>query len=230
MPKRLLLYHSLAAGGLLSRDTKNLGIDGLSLPNDSPEAFANLHRWFFQKRLGILEQYTASNIDEGLTEACTLLCRLFQLAEYLEIEAIKPVILAEVTAAVDTARDSKLILQFMQVTNLFCAIDRREESTADSALVGKCTPIRPQTVLEAFHDVGAASPLWKFILEEICASFSSLPRPSYSAYEVCFQSIDSFRVIVTRAMISQMNLVLDREEFRVDANTAQVKQEGSFEL
>ena len=65
---------------------------------------------------------------------------------------------------------------------------------------------------------------------EMCAGFSRLPRPSYSSYEVCFKSIDSFRVAVTRAMISQMNLVLDREEFGVDAKTAQGKKEDSVEL
>lgn len=111
MPKRLLLYHSPVAADLLSRDATHLGIDGLSLPNDSPEAFANLHRRFFQNRLGVLKQYTTSSIYEGLPETCTLLCRLFQLAEYFEIAAIQPLIMTELRAAVELARDSKLVPQ-----------------------------------------------------------------------------------------------------------------------
>lgn len=94
----------------------------------------------------------------------------------------------------------------------------------------KCTPILPATVLEACHDVGDASPLFKYILEEICTSFSRLPRPSYSEYEICFNEIDSFRVAVTSAMISQINLVLDEEECGEDAKTPKPISEGNFQL
>ena len=49
--------------------------------------------------------------------------------------------------------------------------------------------------------VGEASPLWCFLLDEVCVAYSSNKKPSYTDFEECWQSIKAFQKAVVETCI-----------------------------
>lgn len=170
LPKRLLIYYSPIAAHLLT------ATDTLSLPHDDPVAFAHICNWMHRGSLCILSHRTRADFPTGIQHACTLLCRVYATARYLDIAAIKTVVLDELTAATAVARD-----------------------------MGMSTPILPGLVLEVWEEGGGEDgALWGFVVREMCKAFSGRPSPVYGVYEGCFGRIDGLRVAVAGAMADRI--------------------------
>ena len=105
IPKRMLLYHSPVTTYFLPKKSTQLPPNTLTLPDSDTHAFFHVQRWMQQNRLCILPD---ANIDTGLVDACTLLCRTFAIARDLEIDAMQPLILKDLQTAFKMARDAGL--------------------------------------------------------------------------------------------------------------------------
>lgn len=126
----------------------------------------------YQDKLGIVDYCTRTGTSTGMQDACTLLCRIFATAYYLEITAVQDLVLDELTAAFAAAREA-----------------------------GMTTPVLPSTVMEVWEDDGGEEGvLWTLVLEEMCVAFSRNPLPVWEDYDECFKQVDTFRLAVAKAM------------------------------
>lgn len=186
------MYHcNIDAGDLFDQDNPRV----LNLEDHDPHAFFQIYRWMLQDQFGILAHCTRSNISAGLQDACTLLCRMFAMAAWLDITAIKPLILAELRAAFTTARNA-----------------------------GKSTPITPSTLMEVWEDGGFGEygnydegyEVWNMVLKEMCVAFSEKPMPVYADYDACFQKIEPLRLAVGKAMGNRILLASEDGGYKVE--------------
>ncbi|KAF6219675.1 hypothetical protein HO133_004144 [Letharia lupina] len=171
--KRLLMYHSPVAARLLAKQTTP---DTLALPGHDPFAFTHIYRWMHQDKLDILPYCTRTGTSPtAIQDACTLLCRIFAAARYLDITPIHGLVFQELRAAFAITRDA-----------------------------GKSTPVAPGTVLEVWRDGGEGCGLWKVVLEEMCVAFTRKPMAVFAVYDECFERIEPFRLAVGEAMTGRI--------------------------
>ena len=105
VPKFLLFHHSKVAqctfvqhGGDVH--FKESDENALYLPEHAPETFEFVLIWMYQRQLGIKEycQTVFNSHDkrkQGLEAAFLLLCRVYILAEYLDIDEIQDLVMSE---------------------------------------------------------------------------------------------------------------------------------------
>ena len=105
MPKVLLFHHSRVAectffqhGG--DKHFKEFDENALCLPEHAPETFEFILIWMYQRQLGIQEycQTVFNSHDkrkQGLEAGFLLLCRVYILADYLNINGIIDVVMSE---------------------------------------------------------------------------------------------------------------------------------------
>ena len=183
MSKRLLIHHSPVAARLLANNPAQSGSDTIALPDDDPLAFAHIYRWMYQNQLGILSHCTGGSVPNvaGLQDACTLLCRVFATARYLDMGPIQGLVLDELRAAFAMAREA-----------------------------GERTPMLPSTVMEVWEDGEDGEDgegereLWELVLEEMCVAFSRKPVAVFAEYDECFRRIEPFRLAVGSAMTDRI--------------------------
>ena len=130
-----------------------------------------------QDKLDILSQFMYSALLVDIQNACTLLCRMYAAATYLDIVPIRPLILEQLSTAFGMARDA-----------------------------GMRTPVVAKSVMEVWNFGGADYVLWKLLVEELCAAFRGKPRPVFAEYEECFQVIEPLQVAVATAMTDRILL------------------------
>lgn len=105
VPKLLLFHHSKVAqctfvqhGGDVH--FKEFDENALCLPEHAPETFEFVLIWMYQRQLGIREycQTVFNSHDkkkQGLEAGFLLLCRVYILADYLDIDEIKDLVMSE---------------------------------------------------------------------------------------------------------------------------------------
>ena len=105
VPKLLLFHHSKMArctfvqhGG--DKHFKEFDENALSLPEHAPETFEFILIWMYQRQLGIKEycQTVFNSHDkrkQGLEAGFLLLCRVYILADYLDINEIIDLVMSE---------------------------------------------------------------------------------------------------------------------------------------
>lgn len=176
MPIRMLIYHSPVASSILNAQSTHGSTSTLTLPFCDTVAFLQIYCWMYQNKLGIVQYCSRTGVSPGMQDACTLLCRMFDVADSLEITAVRALILEELTAAFALARAA-----------------------------GKTTSLAPSTVIEVWgEDSGEDTVLWALVLEEMSAAFSRNPLPLWEEYDECFKQIDPFRSAVAKAMTDRI--------------------------
>lgn len=172
MAQRTFLQH----GG--DKHFKEFEEKALYLPDHAPETFEFVLKWMYQKRLGITEYCkvlfaTHNKSEEGLEAAFMLLCRVYILADYLDIqEIIEPVMedLAETRA--------------IGMDKQFSAIS-------------------PTAIKAVFGNTYEDSRLQRFILGTLTESLvNETNGRRIEEYAECFTAIDDFAPMMMKRIIA----------------------------
>ena len=192
MPKSLLLHYSRVARSAFAQHCdgkhfKEFAENVLNLPEHAPETFEFLLKWMYQGQTEIVEYCQAifESTDrgkDGLEAALLLLCRVYILADYLDIEEVMASVMEELG-------EVKLP-----------AIDR------------EFSAIGPDVIKTVLWNTFEGSQLQKFILSEFTRRlvYNMNGRP-IEDFQECFAEIEGFGpMIMSRVLDYQANLEADQ--------------------
>lgn len=151
--------------------------NALYLPEHAPETFEFVLKWMYQKKLGVFKYckvlFTSHGKDkEGVKAAFLLLCRIYILADYMEITEMMECVMGELDKALQSSTDPE------------------------------SSPIGPDAVKTVFRNTPEGSRLQDLVLENLAESlrYDSNGR-SVEAYSQCFCEFEGFGVaLVTRVL------------------------------
>ena len=151
--------------------------NALCLPEHAPETFEFILLWMYQNQLGINEycQTLFNSHDkqkEGLEAGFLLLCRVYILADYLDIHEIIDAVMSECDRILWTMNDAPDF------------------------------PIGPDAVRAVFRNIAEGSRLYKFVLEKLADSFvhRSNARP-IEEYTECFKEVEGFGTVIMKRVL-----------------------------
>ena len=154
--------------------------NALYLPEHAPETFEFIMKWMYQGKLGITDYCEAiffardQSGQEGLDASFLLLCRVYILADYLDIEEIMPTVIEDLHGIGVPDTDD----------NMF-------------------SPIGPDAVKTVLRNTHEDSQLQIFVLENLTASLVSNRniRP-IEEYSECFTAIEGFGPMIMKRVIN----------------------------
>ena len=192
VPKNLLLHYSKLArrtfvqhGG--DMHFKEFEESALYLPEHAPETFEFILKWMYQGHLGITEYckeiFATHELDqEALDASFLLICRVYILADYLDIGQIMQTVIDD--------------LYDIQVSDMD----------------DKLSPIGPDAVKTVLRNTHEDSQLQIYVLNNLTDSLVSNTngRP-IEEYSECFTAIEGFGPMITqRVLDSSVNLYRNR--------------------
>lgn len=182
VPKNLLFHYSKMARGSFGQHRGNTHFkeydeNALCLPEHAPETFEFVLKWMYQNKLGVLEYckvlFTSQGkANEGVEAAFLLLCRMYILADYMEITEIIERVMGELGAALRSHTDPK------------------------------SSPIGPDAVKTVFRNTSGGSPLQELILINLAESlrYNSNGRP-IEMYAECFSECEGFGAAILKHVL-----------------------------
>lgn len=149
LPLRLVAYYSAPVARFLDPSYQP---EPVSLPTHDPQAFSKVQTWLNEGKFdpGVLSQSTATSPDirTGIRNACSLLCRIYLLAETLQIEGILSQTWEELRKVTQLARE--MSHPFPIVPEVVIEIHERSEKP--SALVDLVVEAMKAAALEGAVD------------------------------------------------------------------------------
>lgn len=151
--------------------------NALCLPEHAPETFEFLLRWMYQKQLGVSTYCqilftTHGKAKEGVEAAFLLLCRIYILADYMDITEIMDDVMDEL---------GTVLRRNMEV---------------------EFSPIGPDAVKTVFRNTPDGSELQELIIGNLAESFVHKENGrSIEAYTQCFSEFEGFGAAIMRRVL-----------------------------
>ncbi len=193
--KRLLHYYSFALEELLRHSLKQGNEHNtILLPDEDIDAYYLLMGWMEYGTIDAMDFETPfldhASKDRALSKACTTLCRLWKLADLMEIKwHIRDQILKELEDALDSADERRTLLSPALLFETF----------------GSQQPPEKETHTYAF---------WEFMVEQVILALKEKSEPEYDEeYRASLKEMPHFLYYL-------LNHVLDNEEERDQGGSA----------
>ena len=156
---------------------KELDENALYLPEHEPETWEFVLKWMYEKQLGVSEYCevlfaTHQKVSEGREAAFLLLCRIYILADYLNISEIIDPVMDDLSNTLLSDQD------------------------------GRCSPIGPEAVQITFRNTIEGSRLQEFVLKNLAESlvYNMNGRP-IEEYTQCFDELEGFGAVIMRRVL-----------------------------
>ena len=184
MPKNLLCHYSRVVRCTFVdhnsyKHFKEFEENALYLPEHAPETFDFILKWIYQKELGVTDYCTTlfathSKGTAGLEAAFLLLCRMYILADYLDIKEVVDAVMDELSVSLVSEDD--------------CTF----------------SPIGPEVVKAVFQNTVQSSRLQKFVLEHLTEHlvYSTVEGRDVKEYTKCFTEIEGFGPELLRRVLN----------------------------
>ena len=182
MPKNLLFHYSRVVqrtfvdhGG--GKHFKEFEENALYLPEHAPETFDFILKWIYQKELGVTDYCTTlfathSKSTAGLEAAFLLLCRMYILADYLDIKEVVDAVMDEINVSLVSEEDVRF------------------------------SPIGPEVVKAVFQNTAESSRLQKFVLQNLAEHLVyTTGGRAVEEYTKCFTEIEGFGAVLLKRVL-----------------------------
>ena len=182
VPKNLLFHYSRVVqstffdhGG--GEHFKEYHENALYIPEHAPETFDFILKWIYQKELGVTDYCTTlfathGKSTAGLEAAFLLLCRMYILADYLDIQEVTNAAMNELNVSLVSDEDQT-----------FC-------------------PIGPEVVRTVFRNTVEGSRLQKFIIQNLAENLVyTVNGRAVEEYTQCFSDIEGFGALLMKRVL-----------------------------